>query len=53
MNESFDTIDELACAAYAEHGVICLRGIFTDWIEALRELLIELATNHAILPLND
>lgn len=36
MPDSFDQIDETACAAYAELGALCLRGVFSDWIELLR-----------------
>jgi ectoine hydroxylase-related dioxygenase (phytanoyl-CoA dioxygenase family) len=35
MIDSFDSIDECACDAYAEHGAICLRGAFRDWIDTL------------------
>jgi len=36
MQDCFDTIDDEACAAYAQLGAVCLRGAFTDWIETLR-----------------
>ena len=35
MIDSFDSIDDSACEAYAEHGAICLRGAFNDWIDTL------------------
>ncbi len=36
IQQTFDRIDDSACAAYAELGAICLRGAFSDWIESLR-----------------
>ena len=32
----FDQIDEQACQAFREHGAICLRGAFDDWVDTLR-----------------
>ena len=37
MNQGYDTIDDACCAAYAELGAVCLRGVFADWIDTLRE----------------
>jgi ectoine hydroxylase-related dioxygenase (phytanoyl-CoA dioxygenase family) len=37
MKAVFDHIDEQASGAYAELGAICLRGVFTPWVELLRE----------------
>ena len=37
MNETFDSINTLARDSYATNGAICLRGIFSDWIEILRQ----------------
>ena len=34
--DSFERVDESACAAYAELGAVCLRGAFSDWIELLQ-----------------
>ncbi|MCO4812759.1 MAG: phytanoyl-CoA dioxygenase, partial [Gammaproteobacteria bacterium] len=36
MKTTFKTIDDDACAAFARQGAICLRGVFTDWVELLR-----------------
>jgi ectoine hydroxylase-related dioxygenase (phytanoyl-CoA dioxygenase family) len=36
MNATFSTIDNDACEAYAELGAVCLRDVFTDWVELLR-----------------
>ena len=36
MSAAFNKIDETACDAYAELGAVCLRGVFTDWVELLR-----------------
>ena len=36
MNTTFNKIDNAACDAYANLGAVCLRGIFSDWIELLR-----------------
>ncbi|MDH3219926.1 MAG: phytanoyl-CoA dioxygenase family protein [Gammaproteobacteria bacterium] len=36
MQETFDAINDACCDAYAELGTVCLRGIFVDWIELLR-----------------
>jgi ectoine hydroxylase-related dioxygenase (phytanoyl-CoA dioxygenase family) len=33
----FDNLDDQARAAYHEHGAICLRGAFSDWIDTLRD----------------
>ena len=35
-NLSFDHINEEACDAYAAAGAICLRGVFSDWVDLLR-----------------
>ena len=35
MAATFNTIDETTCDAYAELGAVCLRGVFSDWIELL------------------
>lgn len=37
MQDSFDSIDNACCDAYAELGAVCLRGVFADWVEVLRE----------------
>ena len=34
---TFDAIEQSAREAYAELGAICLRGVFTPWIELLRD----------------
>ncbi|MGI9295306.1 MAG: phytanoyl-CoA dioxygenase family protein [Pseudomonadales bacterium] len=36
MNATFSTINDEACEAYTELGAVCLRGVFTDWVELLR-----------------
>jgi ectoine hydroxylase-related dioxygenase (phytanoyl-CoA dioxygenase family) len=36
MNATFSTINDDACEAYAELGAVCLRDVFTDWVELLR-----------------
>jgi ectoine hydroxylase-related dioxygenase (phytanoyl-CoA dioxygenase family) len=36
MSATYNTIDETVCDTYAEAGAVCLRGIFTDWVELLR-----------------
>jgi ectoine hydroxylase-related dioxygenase (phytanoyl-CoA dioxygenase family) len=36
-NLAFNKIDDNACDSYAEFGAICLRGVFTEWVELLRE----------------
>ncbi len=36
MEATFNKINDTTCAAYAELGAVCLRGVFTDWIELLR-----------------
>jgi len=36
MNATFSTINDEACEAYAELGAVCLRDVFTDWVELLR-----------------
>ncbi len=36
MAETFEQVDDAACAAYAEFGAVCLRGVFEDWIDLLR-----------------
>ena len=36
LENGFHTIDDEACTAYAEHGAICLRGAFNDWVDVLR-----------------
>jgi len=36
MQDSFDTIDDACCDAYARLGAVCLRGVFAPWIETLR-----------------
>ena len=36
MSATFNKIDDTACDAYAELGAVCLRGVFTDWVELLR-----------------
>jgi ectoine hydroxylase-related dioxygenase (phytanoyl-CoA dioxygenase family) len=36
MNTTFSTINDDACEAYAELGAVCLRDVFTDWVELLR-----------------
>ena len=36
MQTTFNQIDDSACDAYAELGAICLRGVFSDWIDLLR-----------------
>ena len=36
MYASFEQIDEDARTAYAELGAVCLRGVFSDWIDLLR-----------------
>ena len=37
MSVTYSKIDETVCDAYAELGAVCLRGIFADWVELLRE----------------
>lgn len=37
MQDTFDAINDACCDAYAELGAVCLRGIFSDWIELLRD----------------
>lgn len=37
MEAVFNEIDETACDAYAGLGAICLRNVFTDWVEVLRD----------------
>ena len=37
METSFNKIDDEACDAFRELGAICLRGVFTDWVETLRD----------------
>ena len=34
---AFNGITDAACHSYAANGAICLRGVFSDWIELLRE----------------
>ena len=36
-NKEFSSINETACDSYAESGAICLRGVFTEWVDLLRE----------------
>jgi ectoine hydroxylase-related dioxygenase (phytanoyl-CoA dioxygenase family) len=36
MNATFSTINDDACEAYSELGAVCLRDVFTDWVELLR-----------------
>ncbi|MGB5328420.1 MAG: phytanoyl-CoA dioxygenase family protein [Gammaproteobacteria bacterium] len=36
MSATFSKIDDTACDTYAELGAVCLRGVFTDWVELLR-----------------
>ena len=36
MNATFSTINDDACEAYAKFGAVCLRDVFTDWVELLR-----------------
>jgi len=43
MEAVFNEIDENACDAYARLGAICLRNVFTDWVEVLRD---GVARNH-------
>ena len=43
METTFNEIDDTACDAYARHGAICLRGLFTDWVDLLRD---GVARNH-------
>jgi ectoine hydroxylase-related dioxygenase (phytanoyl-CoA dioxygenase family) len=43
MEAVFNEINEKACDAYAAHGAICLRNLFTDWVDLLRE---GVARNH-------
>ena len=37
MTEPFEQIDDAARDAYREHGAICLRGAFSDWVDTLRD----------------
>ena len=37
MQTTFNQIDEQACEAYRQLGAICLRGVFADWVEPLRQ----------------
>ncbi len=36
MNATFSTINDDACEAFATLGAVCLRNVFTDWVEILR-----------------
>jgi len=36
MKTVFEKIDETTSSAYAELGAVCLRGVFSDWVELLR-----------------
>ncbi len=36
MNATFSTINDDACEAYTELGAVCLRDVFTDWVDLLR-----------------
>ncbi|MBT8434302.1 MAG: phytanoyl-CoA dioxygenase family protein [Gammaproteobacteria bacterium] len=36
MNATFSTINDEACEAFAILGAVCLRNVFTDWVELLR-----------------
>lgn len=35
MQECFDAVTGETCDAYEQLGAVCLRGVFTDWIEIL------------------
>ena len=37
MQDGFDSISAAARDAYKTLGAVCLRGIFDDWIELLRD----------------
>lgn len=37
MKTVFNEINESCCSTYAELGAVCLRGIFSDWIDLLRD----------------
>ena len=36
MQDCFDSITDETCAAYARLGAVCLRDVFSDWIDTLR-----------------
>lgn len=36
MSATFSTINDDACETYAGLGAVCLRDVFTDWVELLR-----------------